>query len=506
MKKKIDETKGAGTSLPVSKTKKRRLPSAYKKRQRSASIFFLLMTVLSLLAVGIIAIFSVSQHIQTMHAYKEAVSHDLTERGQRLQVQVLREPPDYFGGSYSAYLRHLSKENNVQIYLIDEQGQLLFPRENVDSSAPEMEGYYDFSKQLSKMQDELSGEESFAVYEYDGAYVYGAKVRLYGATTAYLSIEKSLDVLSTATQRVILRTVTIAAVVLIVTLVISAALSAWLIRPIDQMKKKAQKLAKGDFSVDFHGADYGKEMVELADALNFARDELSKTDAMQKELIANVSHDFKTPLTMIKAYASMIMEISGDIPEKRNNHAQVIVDEADRLTSLVNDVLDLSKIQSGMRALQLKEVDISAYLDELISRFDYLKEHEGYRFVLDIEEGLTTQADEVTIGQALYNLMGNAVNYTGEDKTVYVRLKRDGVSTFRFEVTDTGKGITMEERDTIWDRYYRSAEAHKRPVQGTGLGLSIVKTVLQRHGFTFGVESEEGNGSTFYVVFPLTNA
>jgi signal transduction histidine kinase len=87
------------------------------------------------------------------------------------------------------------------------------------------------------------------------------------------------------------------------------------------MKKKANALAHGDFTVDFHGDDYAQEIVELADALNYARDELSKTDAMQKELIANVSHDFKTPLTMIKAYASMIIEISGDDKEKREKHA-----------------------------------------------------------------------------------------------------------------------------------------------------------------------------------------
>ena len=105
------------------------------------------------------------------------------------------------------------------------------------------------------------------------------------------------------------------------------------------MSEKARKLARGDFGVDFHDRDYSEEMLGLADALNFARDELSKTDTMQKELIANVSHDFKTPLTMIKAYASMIKEISGDIPEKREKHAQVIVDEADRLASLVADIL-----------------------------------------------------------------------------------------------------------------------------------------------------------------------
>ena len=224
---------------------------------------------------------------------------------------------------------------------------------------------------------------------------------------------------------------------------------------------------------------------------------------MQKELIANVSHDFKTPLTMIKAYASMIMEISGDIPEKRNKHAQVIVDEADRLTSLVSDVLDLSKIRSGLSEFKKAPVDMSEKVREIMDRFAYLKETQGYAFETEIEEGLIACADEVKIEQALYNLIGNAVNYTGEDKKVYVRLKQTGAEAFRFEVQDTGKGIKSEELAEIWDRYYRSKEMHKRPVQGTGLGLSIVKTVLQMHGFEFGVQSEVGAGSTFYVVFPL---
>jgi signal transduction histidine kinase len=283
---------------------------------------------------------------------------------------------------------------------------------------------------------------------------------------------------------------------------IASAVAGWLTKPLSEMTEKAHLLAQGDFSVDFRGNDYGLELVELADTLNFARDELSKTDKMQKELIANVSHDFKTPLTMIKAYASMIIEISGNNPVKRNKHAQVIVEEADRLSSLVSDVLDLSKIRSGLSEFKTQTIDMSAKLDEIIDRFAYLKETQGYHFEVIIEKDLYTYADEVKIEQALYNLIGNAVNYTGEDKTVFITLEKDSQATFRFSVRDTGKGIKEEELADIWNRYYRSNEAHKRPVQGTGLGLSIVKTVLQMHGFEFGVNSEVGKGSTFYVEFP----
>ena len=205
---------------------------------------------------------------------------------------------------------------------------------------------------------------------------------------------------------------------------------------------------------------------------------------------------------MIKAYASMIVEISGNNPEKREKHAKVIIDEADRLASLVNDVLDLSKLQSGIGELKKERLDISAVLQEVLDRFAYYKEDKGYTFITDIETELFAEVDKPKIAQAFYNLIGNAVNYTGEDKTVYVRLKKQE-NKIRFDVRDTGKGIKTEEMQGIWERYYRSSEVHKRPVQGTGLGLSIVKGVLERHGLEYGVESELGKGSTFFVCFPL---
>ena len=219
-------------------------------------------------------------------------------------------------------------------------------------------------------------------------------------------------------------------------------------------------------------------------------------------MLANVTHDLKTPLTMIKAYASMIQEISGGDPEKRAKHTQVIIDESDRLTALVNDILNLSKIRSGMDTLKLQTFNLSEFIHTVLERFGYLTEKMGYTLERDIEDELYTEADMEKIEQVVYNLVGNAVNYTGEDKKIGVALKRTENGKIRFSVSDTGKGIPPEEISTIWDRYYRSSETHKRPIKGTGLGLSIVKTILIKHNFEYGVESEVGKGSTFYVLFP----
>ena len=205
---------------------------------------------------------------------------------------------------------------------------------------------------------------------------------------------------------------------------------------------------------------------------------------------------------MIKAYASMIQEISGDNPEKRTKHTQIIIDESDRLTALVNDILNISKIRSGMDMLKISTFNLSEFIYTILERFDYLVETKGYTIERDIDDELFTEADMEKIEQVVYNLVGNAVNYTGEDKRIVVRLHKSEGGFLRFSVTDTGKGIPEDEIKTIWDRYYRSAETHKRPIKGTGLGLSIVKTILIKHDFQFGVESEVGKGSTFYVLFP----
>lgn len=486
-------------SFPRGKKKKRRV---YRKRQ--TSIYFLLWAVFFVFSILIVALLWISQQIMLERTYKQEAEREVGQKGGKIAMQVLNPPP-YFANDMSAWLRSLSATYDVLVFVLDADGDMVFPHEAGGDVKAELPDSLDFSGEIKTLLAHLQADGSPTVYEGDGKYIYGATLDLGDGEEGYLYVTKSLHLMENVLSEMRLRMAFVIVFVALVAFAVASAVSGWVTKPITEMSKKARLLARGDFNVDFYGGDYSEEMVELADALNFARDELSKTDNMQKELIANVSHDFKTPLTMIKAYASMIVEISGDNPEKRNKHAQVIVDEADRLAMLVSDVLDLSKIRSGIDVLKLSEVDMSSYVEEILDRFHYLKETQGYVFVTNVEDGLYTRADEMKIGQVLYNLIGNAVNYTGENKTVYVSLQKIEDNRFRFSVRDTGKGIKEEELATIWDRYYRSKEMHKRPVQGTGLGLSIVKTVLEKHGFTFGVESAVGQGSTFYVDFPLVD-
>lgn len=477
---------------PMKKSEQKR--QKYRQKRKSTSIYFLLWAAFSAFTLLVLILFGLIQSVLLSQSYKGAVAKDVNQKGEQI-VSDLTNNRLPVQSNWNMFVKGLSAHYGVNIVLLGEDGGVL-----LDSS----EGSRDFSDEIVVLKEKLEERKQDSVtYQGTGEIVFGARLSATGQDApTYVYVYKSLDMLETVLSEMRVRTGLLTIFTLVLAFAVSSAVSGWLTRPITDMTASARRLAEGDFDVDFHGEDYGSELAELAETLNFARDEISKTDTMQKEVIANVSHDFKTPLTMIKAYASMIKEISGNNPEKREKHAQVIIDEADRLTTLVGDVLDLSKLRSGIDGLQVEEVDMSATLSAILTRFSYLSES-GYVFETDVEDDLFTRCDEVKMEQVLYNLIGNAVNYTGEDKRVRVALKRTGENVFRFSVTDTGVGISEEELSTIWDRYCRSATTHKRPVKGTGLGLSIVKAVLQRHGFAFGVDSRKGAGSTFWVDFPL---
>lgn len=331
-------------------------------------------------------------------------------------------------------------------------------------------------------------------------YVYINRIGEEDGSPVYLVLIRSLQSIKDTSNMMQRLLGIITLVVIVIALVISIVISASLANPLSKMTSTAKRLARGDFNVKFSGSEYA-EIRELADTLNAMKEELMQTAILQRELLANVTHDLKTPLTMVKAYAEMIRDFSGENKEKRNKHAQVIIDEADRLTMLVNDILNLSKVQSGMDGLEIERINLSKLLSTVIDRFSSFLESNGYTINSQIESGLFAECDAKKIEQVFYNLIGNAINYTGENKTVEVFLTvNDG--KILFEVIDSGKGIAEDKIDTIWVKYYRASDTHQRPVKGTGLGLSIVKAILEVHGFRYGVISRKGEGSNFFVEFP----
>lgn len=323
------------------------------------------------------------------------------------------------------------------------------------------------------------------------AYLYGIKTNI-----GYVFIYSNLENIDSTATLLNKQLIYIVFIIILFAIIIAYFLSKKITEPIANITEKAKEMGKGNYNLTFLG-NGTLEIDELAKTLNEVEQELAKTDEMRRDLMANVSHDLKTPLTMIKAYAEMVKDISYNDDEKREEHLNIIIDETDRLTLLVNDILDMTKEEANVDFLKLENYDLVKEVKNIVSKYEIIKETENYNIILETPKNALVKADKSKINQVIYNLINNAINYTGDDKKVIVRITEEE-SAFLVEIIDTGKGIDKKDLKYIWNKYYKQEKNHKRNIVGSGIGLSIVKSILERHNFIYGVTSRKNHGTTFY--------
>ena len=349
-----------------------------------------------------------------------------------------------------------------------------------------------------KLEFMLSGKDSITYKVINPKFdnktlVYGVKIN----NGTYAFISTSLEPVGSTVSALKNQLIFIIIIVLVVAFLIAYTISKKISKPIENITRLSRKISEGKYDIVFDSDTDIEEINELERTLNNATEELSKTENLRRELLANVSHDLKTPLTLIKANAEMVKDLTYKSQEKREKNLNTIIEEVDRLNLLVEDILDLSKIQSNAVELSKESFNLNVMINTIIERFSVLCDRDKYKIYyegFDIE----VKADKKKMEQVIYNLINNAINYTGEDKKIYVKLL-DLEDRVRFEVKDTGKGIDPDDIKYIWDKYYKVDKKYKRVTYGTGLGLSIVKNILILHGFPYGVYSEKGKGTCFYL-------
>ena len=287
----------------------------------------------------------------------------------------------------------------------------------------------------------------------------------------------------------------IAIILIVIAVFFAFYLTKILAKPLVSMNESAKQLAKGNYEVVFEGKGY-KEIDELNATLNYATKELSKVENLRRELIANMSHDLRTPLTMISGYGEIMRDIPG---ENSPENAQIIIDEAKKLTTFVSDILDLSKFQANLMVLNKTKFNITREIQSMANRFEKFLSHEKIQIIFEFQEEIEIEGDYPKILRAIYNLLINSINYCGEDKLVII--KQEVINNqVKFSFIDHGEGIKEEDLPYIWDRYYKIDKNHKRSKIGSGIGLSIVKEILDLHGYSYGVESQVNQGSIFYFI------
>ncbi len=342
-------------------------------------------------------------------------------------------------------------------------------------------------------------EDSFSLRDTKRSQAIMHVSRLKGSQSNYLLlvIGTLLPVTSTITtlrSQLIIITVIMFAISVLLSIVATRRIS----KPIEDLTGNVEKMATGNYDVVFEGRGY-QEIENLTDKLNETTVQLKRVDQVTKDLIANVSHDLRTPLTMISGYGEIIRDVPG---ENTPENVQVIIDEANRLTSLVNNLLDISKLQSGTAEINFNDVNVSELAARTYNTYSKMMEAHGYNFVFDADpDDIYVKGDSQRLEQVFYNLLNNAVAHIGEDKTIILKCRRKG-DRVRFEVIDHGEGIAREDLNLIWQRYYK-ADKQARVQSGSGLGLSIVKTILDLHKAEYGVESEINQGADFWFELPV---
>lgn len=325
---------------------------------------------------------------------------------------------------------------------------------------------------------------------------YGVKLN----DNQYIFLNTSLEPIDATISLLEKQFIFVSIIVIILAIIIAYFISKSLSKPITKLTNSAKDLSNGNYNCEFNVQSDIVEIKELGETLDYTKNVLKKTDELRRDLLSNISHDLKTPLTMIKAYAELDRDLNHS-QEKHENNMNIIIEEVDRLTILVNDILNLSKLESNIETLNLEEFDLTKLIETILNRFRIFAYTKNYKFIFDNKEQLIIQADKQKMEQVIYNLIGNAINYTGDDKLVYINVLNNK-KNIRVEIKDTGKGIKKSDLDKVWDKYYKSEKKYKRNTIGSGIGLSIVKNIFILHNFKYGIESEINKGSIFWFQIP----
>lgn len=318
-----------------------------------------------------------------------------------------------------------------------------------------------------------------------------------------LMLTSHLEPLTAAKTTLQYQLILIFIILTLLSILLAFAVSSYVCKPLEDLTKSAKRLPVDRNELSFSGEGY-QEVIDLSNTLNYALNEIKKTDNLQKDLISNVSHELRTPLTLINGYAELMRDIPSEQNEKNFN---IIINETKRLSTLVDDILTLSKLQSKNTNDKWDNFSINGLIDEVLLTFNVISSEKNFKFTFNPNHIYYISANEMQISQVMYNFIANAVNYnkkTDDEKEIIISIE-EKENDLLIKVKDFGIGIKDEELENIWLSYYKVYDINKHYTLGSGLGLPIVKQILDSHKFEYGVNSKYNEGSEFYFVIPKEN-
>jgi len=356
------------------------------------------------------------------------------------------------------------------------------------------DGYVFFDFEHDDIRTQLLG----LIYEMDG----GDRVLI---TLPFEGINQTADI-------AIQFNIIIVSILLAVAMVIVIFLSKGMTKPIIQLSSMTKKISELDFTESYEGNSndeiglLGENINTMSHALENALSELKtannqlkldieekeKNVQMRKTLIANISHELKTPIALVMSYSEGLSENFELNKDKKEYYLSVISKEAEHMDALVRDLLDLTELEYDAFQLDLNKLDLSSLIDEIIDRYAYLIKEKRVRVELDKEDIIEVTADKKRLEQAVTNLILNAIEYTTEEGLIKIKVQNNRVSIY-----NSGSHIPESDLERIWTSFYKSKKLKDRRIGGSGIGLSIVRAIIDKHQGAYGAHNEE-NGVTFW--------
>ena len=463
---------------------------------RTKLIFIMLLLILLLMAVVCVFLVRGVQSFYTSAFYKEMSAAFSSEQMAAFIYGAAREPdaPEKLSDIMAAYSGKLGIDADTRNYYILRRadGRVLAGSDSVTE--------LEFTSNILTAMTGSEGAEPGYGDVMDVALPVGDYI-IYVKDNRQTVQDLSREVIA-----LILRAV---AVGFVISGALSVILARTLLRPIRDMTTAADAMAEGDFSRKIRvesGDEVGTLAAtfnEMAQRLETTLEELKNAETLRREFVANVSHELRTPLTSIRSYAETLSDGSDMPPEMQKEFLGVIVNESDRMTKIVQDLLDLSKFDSGAWALKFERFDLEQSVRDVYAAVALDARRRGHIVNLELEWRLPRiVGDRSRIEQVLMNILSNAVKYTPEGGTIEISTGTLE-SMVWIRVQDSGIGIPEADLPRVFDRFYRVDKARSRASGGTGLGLSIAHEIVERHGGRMDIESKEGVGTTVTVYLPV---
>lgn len=452
------------------------------------------VVVLALLVIDMAIIFTVQTYF-----YNSAKQYLISKLN--VVTSVLTVHSQDSSANFSAEMRNMletfNEKDKIELMAINSKGRVVLTSSGFTPDAvdvmPDYEQAMSADTEASYIGKLSSGEKILAV---------SAPISSMNSEFSSVRMVTSLTEIDNTIKSYTIAVMTICAVIIFIIIITGLYFAGSIVRPIRQISSIARKFAMGDFSVRIEN-NSNDEIGDLCTAINHMADELSNAEAMKNEFISSVSHELRTPLTAIKGWAETLMIDGGGSPETMKKGVGVIVNETERLSQMVEELLDFSRMQNGHFTLQMANMDILAELGDAVLIYSDKARRESKEIIYNEPEMLPIVfGDKNRIRQVFINVIDNAVKYSSAGDTVTIKAFEENGKII-VSVADTGVGIKESDLAKVKTKFYKANHTRR----GSGIGLAVADEIVTMHGGSMDIASEgEGLGTTVTITLPTVDS